>query len=144
MLFRSRVLGNWRPCTHADAEQVMAALQRLLPPMLASDSIAEAAAEACGKLRLTDAAGALAQLASARPRADGARRSALEALDAIDSKEVDAVIAGITAEDPIELRKVAVRVAARRDPKKAVPVLASLCEKAELGERQAEIGRAHV
>ncbi|MCY2957821.1 MAG: HEAT repeat domain-containing protein [Planctomycetota bacterium] len=134
---QDRVLGNWRPCKHDDAAKTIAMLQQPLIALLADDATAASAAEACGRLRCQSASGALSQLVTARNRTTEARVAALQALDTLDSAELDRVVASIGAEDPVALRKTAVSIFSRRDPRQAVPVLASLCEQAELGERQA-------
>src|SRR5262249_25580721 len=133
---QDRVLGNWRPCTHPDAAAVEAQLATSLPPLLADDAVAAEVAAACGKLKLRTAAAPLAKVANDRGRKAGVRTAALRALDALDDPSLDAVIAAITAEDPLPLRKAAVKGLARRDPKRAVPVLATMCREAEVGERQ--------
>jgi quinoprotein glucose dehydrogenase len=134
---QDRVLGNWRPCTHADIEAVAAELATSLPPLLADDAVAAEVAAACGRLKLRPAAEPLAKVADDRGRKAAVRTAALRALDALDDPALDTVVAAITAQDPLPLRKAAVKVLARRDPKKAVPVLATMCREAELGERQA-------
>jgi quinoprotein glucose dehydrogenase len=134
---QDRVLGNWRPCTHPDAAAVVQSLAGSLPPLLADDAVAVEVAAACGRLKLAAAAAPLAALAADRGRKGACRTAALRALDALDDPRLDAVLAAISAQDPLPLRKAAVKVLARRDPVRAVPVLATMCREAELGERQA-------
>lgn len=134
-----RIVGNWRPCAHADDEELRPLSLALLRELLLHDdaALATAAAEACGALRLHDAASQLAQVAGTRNRKASVRVAALEALDRLGAGAVDEVVANLTDDDPVSLRKVAVGLLARRDPARAVPVLATLCRKASLGERQA-------
>ncbi|MGE3172594.1 MAG: PVC-type heme-binding CxxCH protein [Planctomycetota bacterium] len=131
---QDRVLGNWRP-SHRTAGD--ATMQTDLVPLLDDDAVADAAADACAALQLRDAAPALAALVRDRARPEPARTAALRALDALGADELDAAVAAITADDPTPLRTAAVQLFAERAPQKAAPVLATLCERAELQERQA-------
>ncbi len=157
---QDRVLGNWRPCMHADVDRALADVTPTLlgllapgasesaaapattsaagaPPATADDELLAAAAQACAALHLAAAGPALAAAARDRALAPPARTAALRALAALGDAAIDDVVAAITADDPTPLRSAAVQLFAERAPHKAAPVLATLCERAELAERQA-------
>ncbi len=135
---QDRIVGNWRPCEHEDATASAQHAAQVLPGLLDGDAkIATAAAEACGKLGITAAAPALAELVKSWSGSADARTAALKALDALQATELDDLAMSFRPEDPVPLRKAAVQIFARRDPAKAAPVLASLCERAVLPDRQA-------
>jgi quinoprotein glucose dehydrogenase len=134
---QDRVLGNWRPCHHDDVDAAVAAFAPRLCELFAADEdLAAAAADACKTLHFGAAGKALAQLAGDGTRPARARTAALKALAALDDPAVDAIVAAITGADPTSLRTAAVALFAERAPQKAAPVLATLCEHAELRERQ--------
>lgn len=134
---QDRVLGNWRPCTHANAQPLLAALSGALPELLADAKVAAAAARAAGQLRLASAAPALLQLLRDPNQPAAARLQALDALDQLQAAELDAALAEIGTGAPVPLRKRAIELLSRQQPERAVPVLASLLEDAPRGEQQA-------
>ncbi len=135
---QDRVLGNWRPAARQDADLAAVASAPTLFRLLAAEpELAKAAAEACASLQLTDAATALRQATQDHARPAAVRASALRALAAIGDDGILDTVAGITKDDPTELRTAAVDLFAEQNPKAAAPVLASLCEQAETKERQA-------
>lgn len=135
---QDRVLGNWRPSRRSDADRADRSFANALTALLADDALAEACADALARLGAESAREALASLAKDRTRPAGARTAALKALASLpaSASAVDAVVASIGDEDPTELRTAAVALFAEREPHKAAPVLASLCQKASTKERQ--------
>ncbi len=134
---QDRVLGNWRPALRSDDDRNDASWHERIVAMLPFDPLAEAAAKACASQRITAASAPLASVAMDRARPERVRTAALQALAALDDAAVDTIVAGITDEDPTNLRTEAVKLFAKREPRKAAPVLASLCRKAGRQERQA-------
>ncbi len=134
---QDRVFGNWRPCTHADADQVVARFAAQVGALLQDGEVAAATAAAVGKLQVAAAAPELAQAVATGSLPDDARTAALAALDALHANELTAAIAAIGADAPVPLRKRAIELLSREDPARAVPLLATLATNASTGERQA-------
>lgn len=135
---QDRIHGNWRPTTHPDAQRVVAAVARALPAMLQDPAagVATAAARAAADLRCGAAAGDLAAVAADRQRPAAVRQAALDALDSLDAAELDRVVDTMEADAPGRLREAAVRIFARRNPAKAVPVLATLLDNGNRREQR--------
>ncbi|MBK8096233.1 MAG: HEAT repeat domain-containing protein [Planctomycetes bacterium] len=137
---QDRVFGNWRPVQHPDADAVIGAFGTALPALLAGeDELARAASEAATALRLTASAAALVDVVAAGGRSADTRTAALQALDALGAAETDRAIAALAADAPAALRQAAVKIAARRNPAGAVPVLSTLLHNGNQGERQAAL-----
>ncbi len=135
---QDRIDGNWRPVTHPDPARVVEPLAAALPGLLADrdHGVAQQAATVAGQLRVAGAAAALATLVGDAGRPVRAREAALRALDTLDAPELDAVVDALPADAPGGLREAAVRIFARRNPDKAVPVLASLLQNGSRRERR--------
>ncbi|GAB4138833.1 MAG: c-type cytochrome [Planctomycetota bacterium] len=134
---QDRVTGLWRPCRHEDAEAVAAALDRAMPALLADDAVAPAAAAIAGERGATSAIGPLSELVADDERGLEARKAALEALSLLGGAAADSVAKTIDAGDPAPLRALAVKIYAEKNPALALPVLETLLENGEIGERQA-------
>lgn len=134
---QDRVFGNWRPCTHPGADQVVLAFAAHTDELLRDREVATATAQALGKLRLATAAPALARTVATADAGDDARIAALDALDAMQARELAATVAAIGAEAPVPLRKRAIELLSRENPARAVPLLGTLLDNATQGERQA-------
>ena len=134
---QDRVFGNWRPCTHPGAERVAAGFTAVVPQLLQDPEVAERTAEAVGQLRLASCSPHLAALVADAHAKVEARVAALDALDALHAAELVATVEAIAADAPVPLRKRAVELLSRSAPAKAVPMLASLLENAQVAERQA-------
>ena len=135
---QDRVNGNWSPVEHPEAEKVVAALAAELPSLLADadDAVVAAAAEAAASLSVASSADALASLVADGKRGVAAREAALDALDRLDSPQLDRVVQAIDAKAPGKLRQTAVRITTRRNPAGAVPLLASLLENGSRSEKR--------
>jgi quinoprotein glucose dehydrogenase len=133
---QDRVLGNWRPSARSDADRQDRSFGPQIVAALAHDALAEEAAKACAKLGLATASQPLAALVADRSRTAMPRTAALRALASLDAAAAATAVAAIGTDDPTELRVAAVALYAEREPGKAAPVLASLCEKASRQERQ--------
>ena len=133
---QDRVLGNWRPSTRSDADRTDRSFSGAIIALLAQDTLAAKSAFACKQLGFADAAPALVTLVDDRNRSASARTAALQALAELDQDLAAARLVAIGKDDPTELRNAAVALYADREPEKAAPVLASLCEHATTKERQ--------
>jgi quinoprotein glucose dehydrogenase len=135
---QDRVVGDWRPIAHPDAGRVLEAVAAAVPALLddPADDVVRAAADAAGTLRLLPAAPALLSRVGERQRPGRVREAALSALDLLDAPELDAAVGTIEPDAPGRLREAAVRIFARRNPDRALPVLASLLENGSRREKR--------
>ena len=132
-----RVIGNWRPATHPDADIVAQNFRGSSDVLLADKVTAEAAANTIARLDLREQSPSLARLVSDQEMPTKARVAALNALVDLKADELQAALASIDAEAPVPLRKRAVALLSHTSPEKAVPVLGSLLSNASTGEKQA-------
>lgn len=132
-----RVIGNWRPCTHPDADIVVQNFRGSADKLLADKVTAEAAANTIAKLKVIERSPELAKLVGQQDMPAAARVAALNALADLGADELQAALATIGNKAPVALRKRAVALLSHTSPEKAVPVLGSLLENASLGEKQA-------
>jgi len=132
-----RVIGNWRPAKHPDADIVAQNFRGSSNKLLADKVTAEAAAKTIAQLRLAELAPQLATLVADRGMPAEARVAALNALADLKADELQAALSTIGAKAPVPLRKRAVALLSHTSPEKAVPVLGSLLSNASTGEKQA-------
>ncbi|MCK5942270.1 MAG: HEAT repeat domain-containing protein [Planctomycetes bacterium] len=132
-----RVIGNWRPCEHADAQIVAENFRGSADKLLADPTTAAAAARAIAQLELTELGDALVALVGNDALPTAARVAALDALAELQSTGLADAMATIDADAPVELRKRAVALLSKSAPAQAVPVLDTLLQNASIGERQA-------
>jgi quinoprotein glucose dehydrogenase len=136
---QDRVTGNWRPCHHETAENVVIAFAATVPDLLRDEAVAVATAEAAGQLQLLATAPALADLLADARRPDATRRAALDALAAMAAPQLEQYLGTIAADAPVSLRRRAVELLSRTNPERAAPVLASILDNGSIGERQAAL-----
>jgi quinoprotein glucose dehydrogenase len=134
-----RVIGNWRPCQHPDADIAVQNFRGSSAMLLKDKVTAEATANTINKLGLREMAGSLAELVANQDMPPAARVAALNALADLKTDELQAALASIDAKAPVSLRKRAVALLSHSSPEKAVPVLGSLLENASTGEKQAAL-----
>ncbi|MBL8752831.1 MAG: HEAT repeat domain-containing protein [Planctomycetes bacterium] len=134
-----RVVGNWRPCSHPNADIVRQNFAGAAGKLLADPVVAEATAKALARLGVASAAANLATAVAAGTLPANARLAALDALADLKAPELLQALDGIAADAPVALRQRAVALLSRTAPEKAVPVLASLLANGNTGERQAAL-----
>lgn len=132
-----RVIGNWRPAKHPDADIVAQNFRGSANELLQDKVTSEATANTIAKLGLREKAPSLAALVRNKDMPAKARVAALNALADLKVDELQQALAGIGATAPVPLRKRAVALLSHTSPEKAVPVLGSLLSNASTGEKQA-------
>ena len=132
-----RVIGNWRPCEHPDADIVVQNFRGSSDILLNDKVTAEATANTIAKLGLREQAASLADLVQKQSMPVAARVAAVNALADLNADELQTALASIDDQAPVALRKRAVALLSRSAPEKAVPVLGSLLDNASTGEQQA-------
>ena len=132
-----RVIGNWRPCQHPDADIVVQNFRGSADALLSDKVTAAATARTIAKLGVQDKAPSLARLVANTAMPADARVAALNALADLNAGELQGALDAIETNAPVALRKRAVALLSHTSPEKAVPVLGSLLDNASLGEKQA-------
>ena len=132
-----RVIGNWRPCQHPDAEIVVQNFRGSADRLLNDKVTSAATARTIAKLGVREKAPSLAKLVGNRDMPAAARVASLNALADLEVDELQGALAAIDDDAPVALRKRAVALLSHTSPQKAVPVLGSLLDNASLGEKQA-------
>ncbi|HIF21112.1 MAG TPA: glycosyltransferase, partial [Gemmatimonadetes bacterium] len=132
-----RVIGNWRPTKHPDADIVAQNFRGSADELLEDKVTSEATANTIAKLGLREKAPILAALVRNKDMPAKARVAALNALADLKVDELQQALAGIGTTAPVPLRKRAVALLSHTSPEKAVPVLGSLLSNASTGEKQA-------
>lgn len=134
-----RVTGNWRPAVHENPHVVAQNYLSALPDLLADGPVAGAAARAAAQLGLKQAGPQLASLLGSTQSPPDARLDALEALAKLDAPELVPALAAIDGKAPTKLRQRAVSLLSKAAPEHAVPLLGSLLQNANVGEKQAAL-----
>ena len=132
-----RVIGNWRPCQHPDADIVVQNFRGSADVLLNDKVTSAATARTIGKLGVQEKAPSLAKLVANKAMPAAARVASLNALADLKADELQGALAAIDGNAPVALRKRAVALLSHTSPEKAVPVLGSLLDNASLGEKQA-------
>jgi len=135
---RDRVTGLWRPYGARPKAEAASAVRRRLDDLLGKgkDAVRLAAVGTVGDLGIIEAVPALIAMAGDPAAGSSARVEALKAIERIgDPRLAGAVEAAVEADDPA-VRGEGLRLLARANPAKAVPLLAGVLGRGGVRERQ--------
>jgi quinoprotein glucose dehydrogenase len=135
---RDRVIGIYRPLKSRDAKPAVAALKPVVADILrgAQPNVRIAAAQAAGKLALTDAAPVLFEVVADLTAPSPVREAALEALGALKDRRLAEAIQLAKASPDAKLRRAANALLAQSGSADAVAELARVIENGTLTEKQ--------
>ncbi len=119
-----RVTNEFRPVPARPVEQAQAAVRAQLPGMLSgSEKIVAEALKLAGKYKITEIGGRLMSILNDAQAPVEARREALAALAAIGTKDLDALLDQAVEDSQPQVRALALKFLAQRQPEKAIPRL---------------------
>lgn len=138
---RDRVTGLWRPIAERPIDDAALALKAILPQVLAAEGIASsvqiAATEAVARLAIRDAGPLLVKLVGDTKLGDRDRIAALKALETlVDPRLADVAKLVLTDTKP-RVRSEGLRVIAKLEPAKALPLLGGMLESGTARDQQA-------
>jgi putative membrane-bound dehydrogenase-like protein len=135
---RDRVIGIYRPLKARDARPAVAALKPVIADILraAPPAVRIAAAQAAGRLALTEAAPVLFEVVADTAAPSPVRGAALEALAALKDRRLAEAIQLAKASPDATLRRAANTLLAQAGTESAVAELARVIENGTLTERQ--------
>lgn len=139
---RDRVVGLWRPVASArKRETAVDALEPVLAGLLKSgpEPVRVAAARAVGRLEITNAGPALAELVADSGASGRVRSEALKALAATDDPRLETALGAARADPDVELRRAATLLQGKGKTSDAVARLAATLEGGSMGEKQAAL-----
>ncbi len=134
---KDRVLNFWRPLERREAQLAAAAIKPALPGIFTGpEAVREAGARVAAKYGVREAAPALRALLADTSQRGAVRAAALEALAALNDKDLRHVAVQALGSEDAVLRIAGRRVITRFEPQAAIPLLESALYNGELVERQ--------
>jgi len=136
---RDRIVGIYRPLAKRDGQVAADALTAVLPKVFGSapEAVQLAALEAISGLELKSSAATLVAAVGNENEPEAVRIGALKALDAFGGDDVTKAIDAADKSRSAPLRLVALQVAAKRAPARALPIVTRFAKDGTEAEQQA-------
>lgn len=135
---RDAVIGVWRPLEARKPEVARKAIEGSISSLIGdkNQDVQKAAAVAAGLLKIQDAAEALQKMAANGALSGSSRTEALKALNAMQAKQLPAVVELAVNDRDAEFRAEGRRMLASLEPKRAVELIQDVLKSATIREQQ--------